>query len=138
LRIFYLHDLLLGWISTSLLILIDTQFVLVPWRRLRLAIYALWELGVVVMLAALLGFGLTGLIPIPGAYCAPHRRMGQRSGCACCPPIDVQRTGSTNRAPKNKASSCDIILIAAVLLARVLYNGSGLLQSCGFSRLMTS
>ncbi len=40
LRIFYLHDLLLGWVSSSLLILIDAEFALVPWRRLRLAIYA--------------------------------------------------------------------------------------------------
>jgi hypothetical protein len=65
LRIFYLHDLLLGWVSSALLILIDAQFVLVPWRRLRLTIYAFWELGVVVMLAALLGLGLTGLLPLP-------------------------------------------------------------------------
>ena len=65
LRIFYLHDLLLGWVSSSLLILIDAQFALIPWRRLRLAIYALWELGVVVMLAALLGLGITSIVPLP-------------------------------------------------------------------------
>jgi len=64
LRIFYLHDLLLGWLSSSLLILIDAEFALVPWRRLRLAVYALWELGVVFMLAALLGLGLTSTVPI--------------------------------------------------------------------------
>ena len=63
-RIFYLHDLLLGWVSSSLLILIDAEFALVPWRRLRLATYALWELGVVLMLAALLGLGLTSMVPI--------------------------------------------------------------------------
>lgn len=64
LRIFYLHDLLLGWVSSSLLILIDAEFALVSWRRLRLATYALWELGVVVMLAALLGLGLTSVAPV--------------------------------------------------------------------------
>ncbi len=64
LRIFYLHDLLLGWVSSSLLILIDAEFALVPWRRLRLTVYALWELGVAVMLAALLGLGLTSVAPI--------------------------------------------------------------------------
>ncbi len=63
-RIFYLHDLLLGWVSSSLLILIDAEFALVPWRSLRLATYALWELGVVVMLTALLGLGLTGAVPV--------------------------------------------------------------------------
>ena len=63
-RIFYLHDLLLGWVSSSLLILIDAEFALAPWRRLRLATYALWELGVVLMLAALLGLGLTSVAPV--------------------------------------------------------------------------
>jgi hypothetical protein len=63
-RIFYLHDLLLGWVSSALLILIDAEFALVPWRRLRLATYGLWELGVVVMLAALLGLGLTSVAPV--------------------------------------------------------------------------
>ena len=63
-RIFYLHDLLLGWVSSSLLILIDAEFALVPWRSLRLAAYALWELGVAVMLAALLGLGLTSVAPV--------------------------------------------------------------------------
>jgi hypothetical protein len=62
-RIFYLHDLLLGWVSTLLLILIDARFALVPWQRLRLLSYGLWEIGVVVMLAALLGLGLTALVP---------------------------------------------------------------------------
>jgi hypothetical protein len=63
-RIFYLHDLLLGWVSTLLLLLIDARFALVPWRRLYLVSYGLWELGVVVMLAALLGLGLVAYIPL--------------------------------------------------------------------------
>jgi hypothetical protein len=64
LRIFYLHDLLLGWISSALLILIDRKFNLVPWPQLRLTIYALWEVGVVLMLAALLGLGFTRFLPV--------------------------------------------------------------------------
>jgi hypothetical protein len=63
-RIFYLHDLLLGWVSTLLLILIDARFALVPWRRLCLVSYGLWELGVVVMLSALLGLGLVAFLPL--------------------------------------------------------------------------
>ena len=63
-RIFYLHDLLLGWVSSSLLLLIDAEFALVPWRTLRLSTYALWEIGVVVMLVALLGLGLTSVAPV--------------------------------------------------------------------------
>jgi hypothetical protein len=63
-RIFYLHDLLLGWVSTLLLILIDARFALVPWRRLCLVSYGLWELGVVAMLGALLGLGLTAYLSL--------------------------------------------------------------------------
>jgi hypothetical protein len=65
LRIFYLHDLLLGWVSSALLILIDVRFALVPWAGLRRGAYVLWEPGVAVMLAALLGLGLTGVVPLP-------------------------------------------------------------------------
>jgi hypothetical protein len=64
LRVFYLHDLLLGWVSSALLIMIDAQYVLVPWLGLRRAIYVLWEIGVVVMLAALLGLGMTSVLPL--------------------------------------------------------------------------
>lgn len=64
LRIFYLHDLLLGWVSSALLILIDAQFALVPWQRLRRVIYALWEAGVMLMLGALLGLGFTRTVPL--------------------------------------------------------------------------
>ncbi len=64
LRIFYLHDLLLAWVSTLLLILIDGQFAPAAQRRLRLVAYALWEAGVAVMLAALLGLGFTRLLPV--------------------------------------------------------------------------
>jgi hypothetical protein len=64
LRIFYLHDLLLGWVSSALLIMLDAQYALVPWLGLRRMIYALWEAGVVVMLAALLGLGMTAVLPL--------------------------------------------------------------------------
>ena len=64
LRIFYLHDILLGWVSTMLIALIVGRFVLlgVAWRRV---IYALWTVGVIGMLAALLALGAPPLVPIP-------------------------------------------------------------------------
>ncbi len=64
LRIFYLHDLLLGWVSTLLIAGIGPRFIRGgAWR----AVAALWTLGVAVMLAALLLFGLAGRVPFPPA-----------------------------------------------------------------------
>jgi hypothetical protein len=67
LRIFYLHDLLLGWVSTLLLLLIQARFIpLAP--RAQAAINWLWAGGVLVMLVALLGFGLASYLPVPGLF----------------------------------------------------------------------
>lgn len=63
LRIFYLHNLLLGWISTILIVLIEDRFVTMA-AGTRLAINTLWAVGVVSMLAALLALGLAGLAPV--------------------------------------------------------------------------
>jgi hypothetical protein len=65
LRIFYLHDLLLGWVSTGLLILLNREYSREASLTLRRVAYGAWEVGVVVMLAALLGLGLTGVLPLP-------------------------------------------------------------------------
>lgn len=65
LRVFYLHDLLLGWVSTMLFILIGEQSVTMP-RSARGAINWLWAGGVVVTLTALLGLGVAPLLPVPG------------------------------------------------------------------------
>jgi len=64
LRIFYLHDLLLGWISTMLIVLIEARYALasVRWRPV---IHTLWAAGVSGMLAALLSMGAPALLPIP-------------------------------------------------------------------------
>lgn len=66
LRIFYLHDLLLGWVSTSLILLIAVRGVSRSvWPSLWRGIASLWALGVVVMLLALLLFGLASFFPWP-------------------------------------------------------------------------
>ena len=57
-RIFYLHDLLLGWVSTILISLIGVQVV---GRRAWRWTAPLWAAGVAVMLLALLLFGLAPL-----------------------------------------------------------------------------
>ena len=68
LRIFYLHDLLLGWISTLLIAVIAPRFLAdAIWRTAWRTVAALWVLGVIVMLAALLLFGLAGRVPFPPA-----------------------------------------------------------------------
>lgn len=63
LRIFYLHNLLLGWISSTLLgLAITLWFPLAPpWSRL---LSSLWQGGVGIMLLALLGLGLVDLWPL--------------------------------------------------------------------------
>ena len=63
LRIFYLHDLLLGWVSTLLVGLIGAEWLTVG-VGLRRAIYLLWAGGVVFMLGALLGLGFAARLPL--------------------------------------------------------------------------
>jgi hypothetical protein len=60
-RIFYLHDLLLGFASTMLLALIGAQIAgRAAWRWAA----PLWAAGVGIMLLALLLFGLAGNLPL--------------------------------------------------------------------------
>ncbi len=65
LRIFFLHNLLLGWLSSMLLALIWAEQVQLslPWRGL--AEWS-WILSVTTMLTALLGLGFVQFLPIPG------------------------------------------------------------------------
>lgn len=63
LRIFYLHLLLLGWVSTQLLATLLAAG-LAPTRWLRGSIAALWLTGVAVMVAALFAVGAPGLLPV--------------------------------------------------------------------------
>lgn len=63
LRIFYLHDLLLGWVSTLLIARAGVQVAGgAAWRWAA----PLWGGGVAVMLLALLLFGLAGVLPLAG------------------------------------------------------------------------
>jgi hypothetical protein len=63
LRIFYLHLLLLAWVSTQLLAtLLDEGLAASRW--LRRTIIALWLIGVTVMVVALFGIGAPGVLPI--------------------------------------------------------------------------
>ena len=62
LRIFYLHDLLLGFVSTILIALISVRTsAWAAWRWVA----ALWSIGVAAMLLALLLFGLAAILPVP-------------------------------------------------------------------------
>jgi hypothetical protein len=63
LRVFFLHNLLLGWLSSLLLGLILAQWLSIT-KAARQILVALWIGGVSVMLIALLGLGLAGVIPI--------------------------------------------------------------------------
>lgn len=60
-RIFYLHDFLLGWISTMLIAAIGMHVVS---RAAYRWAAPLWVIGTVTMLAALLALGLAGSIPL--------------------------------------------------------------------------
>jgi hypothetical protein len=62
LRIFFLHNFLLGWVSSALLAIILRQWQ--PAHRLLWAPTALWVGGVSVMIAALLGVGLIQWVPV--------------------------------------------------------------------------
>lgn len=62
LRIFFLHNLLLGWISSTLLGIVIT-LVRVPTRRTEQTVALLWSGGVVLLLLALLGVGLIRFVP---------------------------------------------------------------------------
>lgn len=62
LRIFFLHNLLLGWISSTLLGLVIT-LVRVPTRRTERTVALLWSGGVTLLLLALLGVGLIQFVP---------------------------------------------------------------------------
>ncbi len=63
LRIFYLHLLLLAWVSTQLLAtLFDLGWPAGQW--LRRAIAVLWLAGVATMIMALLGIGAPGILPV--------------------------------------------------------------------------
>lgn len=64
LRVFFLHNLLLGWLSSVLLGLILAQWLTIT-AAARQILVALWIGGVAVMLLALLGLGLAGIVPIP-------------------------------------------------------------------------
>jgi hypothetical protein len=67
LRIFFLHNLLLGWLSSVLLGLILVQWLTIT-AAARQILVALWIGGVAVMLIALLGLGLAGVIPISAPF----------------------------------------------------------------------
>ncbi len=63
LRIFFLHNLLLGWMSSALLGLMLTE--LNGWRRgFVFALSGLWVAGVGIMLLALLGLGFSGVLAL--------------------------------------------------------------------------
>ena len=62
LRVFYLHDFLLGFVSTVLIVLIGVRSR--SWSGWRLTAL-LWGGGVTAMLLALLAFGLAGSLPVP-------------------------------------------------------------------------
>ena len=61
-RIFYLHNLLLGWISSSLLGLVLVLWLPMAklWQRV---LHIAWVGGVSIMLVALLGLGLISVLP---------------------------------------------------------------------------
>lgn len=63
LRIFILHTLLLGWMSSALLGMILASLTSIP-ARVRRALGLLWVAGVLALLLALLGLGLVGLLPV--------------------------------------------------------------------------
>ncbi|MBX2999506.1 MAG: hypothetical protein KF893_13400 [Caldilineaceae bacterium] len=63
LRVFFLHNLLLGWLSSVLLGLIVAQWLTIT-TEARQILVTLWIGGVAVMLIALLGLGLAGIVPI--------------------------------------------------------------------------
>ncbi|MBK8045987.1 MAG: hypothetical protein IPK16_01935 [Anaerolineales bacterium] len=67
LRIFYLHDLLLGWVSTLLVIVIERRFAPAA-KNSRRAVELLWGVGVVGMLLALLGLGVAPFIGISALF----------------------------------------------------------------------
>lgn len=67
LRIFYLHDLLLGWVSTMLFLLVG-QVLGLGAMRAGTTIHWLWAGGVAVMLFALVGSGVAAFLPIAGAF----------------------------------------------------------------------
>lgn len=66
LRIFFLHNFLLGWVSSALLGVLMAQGPLPtgPWQRI---IAVVWIGAVTTMLIALLGTGLLQFNPVPGA-----------------------------------------------------------------------
>lgn len=63
LRIFFLHNFLLGWVSSVLLGVIMT-FTIQWERRLEKIISVIWAAGVAVMLLALLGVGFIQFLPV--------------------------------------------------------------------------
>ena len=63
LRIFILHTLLLGWMSSALLGMILSSLGGMA-GRLRAALSVTWAVGVAALLLALLGLGLVGLLPV--------------------------------------------------------------------------
>ena len=103
LRIFYLHNFLLGWISSGLLgvLMVDLR----TQRRLLWQIIAvLWIGGVSLMLLALLGLGFA---PAPSPFSplpAPQCGLVQRSSCRCRHPrlyrLTPPRSPHT-RSPRN-------------------------------------
>jgi hypothetical protein len=64
LRIFYLHDILLGWVSTLLIVLVEAHFISTT-NGMRRLVNGLWGVGVVAMLAALLALGSAAVLPVP-------------------------------------------------------------------------
>jgi hypothetical protein len=61
LRVFFLHALLLGWISSALLGLLDEYWFTLT-RRWRRVLHASWIAGVSLMALALLGLGLISVV----------------------------------------------------------------------------
>jgi len=65
-RIFYLHTLLLMWVSTALVGLLEARWL--PARGLTRWINLLWAVGVLVMVGALLGLGLAPQLGMPQLF----------------------------------------------------------------------
>lgn len=63
LRVFFLHNLLLGWLSSVLIGLIAAQWIALS-TAARQILDAIWIGGVTLMLAALLGLGFSAFLPV--------------------------------------------------------------------------
>lgn len=67
LRVFFLHNLLLGWLSSVLIGLMVAHWISFS-TAARQILDTIWIGGVCVMLVALLGLGMGGIVPIPSRF----------------------------------------------------------------------